>query len=170
MLLLQLLILVCLSVIFYQDMHYRAVYWVCFPILTILLLGAKYKFSGVHDALTDAMYGLAFFGVQLFLLWVYFAVKNKKPVNITKHYLGLGDILFLIAVAFYLSPLNYIVFYILSLLVVLIYTLIKRAFIKEDSPYIPLAGLQAVILGVVVVFSIFKPGMTFYNDGWIYGI
>lgn len=170
MLLLQLLILICLSVIFYQDMQYRAVYWICFPILAVLLFFVKYKFSGMAESLTDAIYGLSFFAVQLFLLWVYFAVKNRKPVNITKHYLGIGDILFLMAAAFYLSPVNYVVFYILSLIVILMYTLIKRFFIKEDSPYIPLAGLQAVILGLVLVFSIFKPGIVFYNDNWIYGI
>lgn len=170
MFLLQLLILICLSVIFYQDIQYRAVYWICFPILTVLLFTAKYKFTGFSDSLTDAIYGLTFFGTQLLFLWGYFVVKNKKLVNITKHYLGLGDILFLIAVAFYLSPLSYVVFYILSLIVVLIYTLIRQFLIKEDSPYIPLAGLQALIFGLIVIFSMFKPDMKFYNDGWLYGI
>lgn len=170
MLLLQLFILACLSIICYQDMRYRAVYWICFPVLCTMLFFLKENHSGIKDSLMDTAYGMLFFGAQLLLLWVYFSLKNKKVVNITSRYLGLGDILFLIAITFYLSPVNYILFYVASLILVLIYTLTRQLFIKKDNPEIPLAGLQALLLGFCLVFSIVQPGLKLYTDVWIYGI
>lgn len=170
MLLLQLLVLVCLGSICYQDIRYRAVYWVCFPILSILLFYLKQDHTGIKDALIESGYTFLFFGIQLLLLWTYFSFKHRKPVNITTNYLGLGDILFLIAIAFYLSPVNYIIFYVASLIIVLIYTLIQRVLSQKDNTEIPLAGLQALLLGLILIFSIVKPSLRLYNDAWIYGL
>lgn len=169
MILLQLFILGCLGLICYQDMRYRAVYWICFPMLSVLFLFLKQNYVGIGDSLMDTGYSLLFFGVQLFLLWAYFALKNKKPVDLTKDYLGLGDILFLLAIAFYLSPVNYVLFYVASLIVVLIYTLVQQSILKKENLQIPLAGLQALMLGIVLIISIVHPGLKLYSDFWIYG-
>jgi len=169
MLLLQLLIFISLGLICYQDMRYRAVYWICFPVLSVLLFFLKKEYAGFSIALTESCYGLLFIGAQVFLLWLYFSMKNKRLVNITRNYLGLGDILFLLAIAFYLSPVNYILFYVGSLIIVLLYTLTQHVLLKKVNPEIPLAGLQALILGVVLIFSIINPSLKLYTDSWIYG-
>jgi len=169
MLLIQFLILGCLGLICYQDMRYRAVYWVCFPILSLLLLFQKQWHVGIIDSLIDAGYGLLFFAVQLFLLWVYFAIKNKKPVDITKEYLGLGDVLFLLALTFYFSPVNYVLFYIGSLIIVLIYALFQQLWLKRDNFQIPLAGLQALLFSIIFILSFVNPNLKLYSDFWIYG-
>lgn len=170
MLLLQLFIMICLGLICYQDMRYRAVYWICFPVLSILLLLFKYQYSGLYNALTESGYGFLFVAAQLLLLWLYFSVKNKKFINITRIYLGLGDILFLIAITFYLSPINYVLFYIGSLIVVLLYALTRQVLLKQGSQEIPLAGLQALLLCFVLIFSLINPSFKLYTDSWIYGL
>ena len=167
MILLQILILVFLAFICYQDLLYRAVYWWCFPILAILMLMLKYHVSGMRQTLTDAGYGLLFLIAQLFILWIYFSAKHKKIISITDNYLGWGDVLFLIAIPFYLSPVNYVLFYIVSLILVLLYAL-TTAKIVTNNKHIPLAGLQAALLGIVMIIDYVTPGLTLYDDGWLY--
>lgn len=165
-----LIVLVCVGLICYQDMKYRAVYWVCFPILSVLLFFLKQDHMEISVVLTDVAIASLFFGTQLFLVWAYLSIKNKQLVNITANYLGLGDILFLMAITFYLSPVNYIFFYVGSLVVVLIYTLITRFFKKNTNQEIPLAGLQALMLGCLLALSMLYPGLKLYSDSWIYGL
>ena len=124
----------------------------------------------MYDLLTESVYDFLFIGIQLLLLWLYFSMKNKRFINITHQYLGLGDILFLMAITFYLSPVNYVLFYIGSLIVVLLYTLTQQVLLKKVNPQIPLAGLQALLLCFILVFSLINPSFKLYTDSWIYGI
>jgi Flp pilus assembly protein protease CpaA len=169
MLLLSLFTLVCLGFICYQDMRYRAVYWICFPVLAVSLFLLKQQKAEWEESLTQTALGSLFFGIQLLVLWIYFSIKNKRFVNVTLNYLGLGDILFLFAIAFYLSPVNYILFYVGSLVIVLLYTLAQRILQKKASQEIPLAGLQALLLSLLMVLSLVKPSLKPYTDSWIYG-
>ncbi len=166
---LQVIVLLCLILIGYQDLRYRAVYWICFPVLGILLLFLKYIQVGAADSLRDLVFGLSFFALQLLLLWVYFSVKHRKLVNLTEAHLGWGDVLFLAVVPFYLSPVNYVFFYMGSLVLVLVYVAGSKWLTKPANPQIPLAGLQALILGMVLILSIYLPQVKLYNDGWFYG-
>lgn len=88
---------------------------------------------------------------------------------LTSGYLGWGDVLFLLAISFYFSPFNYILFYVLSLLIVLIYTVITGLIDNKGKQLeIPLAGLQALILCMILILSIFYPNVILYDDTWIY--
>lgn len=158
------LIMLSLLYIFYQDLYYCAVYWLCFPVLAILFVLQRQDEIGLITCLKDAGLNLAFAGIQLGLLWAYFAIKNRKPVHILKHYLGLGDVLFLMVIAFYLSPINYILFYIISLIFVLIITLFQQFLLKKRNLQIPLAGLQALLLCLILVFSYIYPQLKLYDD------
>lgn len=164
---LQILILVFLAFICYQDMLYRAVYWWCFPILAVLMVLLKYNTSGIQQTLTDAGYGLLFLMVQIFILWIYFSAKHKKIINITDNYLGWGDVLFLIAIPFYLSPVNYVLFYIVSLILVLLYALATAKLITNNK-HIPLAGLQAALLGIAMIMDYIISNLELYSDNWLY--
>jgi len=169
MFLLQVVMMICLAFICYQDLEYRAVYWWCFPVLAVLMFTLKYKLSGLETTLNHAGYGITFFAFQLSILWAYFSIKNKEFVNLTNDYLGWGDILFLIAIAFYLSPGNYIVFYVASLIVVLLYTLIVMWLSNKDrNPHIPLAGLQAAILAILMLIDYTVPKFMLYDDSWLF--
>lgn len=160
---------ICLAFICYQDLAYRAVYWWCFPVLAILMASLKYNLSGPAETLSHAGYGIAFLTFQLAILWIWFSIKNKALINLTSNYLGWGDILFLVAIAFYLSPVNYIVFYVISLIIVLLYTLITGLFSnKQNHSHIPLAGLQAALLGLLMLVDYISPKFTLYDDNWLF--
>lgn len=160
--------LACLVFIWWQDLRYRAVYWVCFPILAVLLFMLKYKYTGLNPILVDAGYATSFLLTQLFVLWIYFSIKNKRIVNLTENYLGWGDILFLISIVFYLSPVNYVFFYVLSLILVLLYVIIKAGLASKEDKHIPLAGLQAALLAIAMSIDWFTNYITLYKDDWLY--
>jgi len=114
--------------------------------------------------LYDCFYNLIFLFAQLLLISVYFSVKEKKIVIITKDYLGIGDILFLICLAFFFSPLNFMAFYFGSLFIILVGVLLYMLLKKQVKPQLPLAGLQAILLMSLIItnsiFNLFK----FYED------
>ncbi|WP_208112289.1 hypothetical protein [Pedobacter metabolipauper] len=149
-------------------MIYRAVYWVCFPLLAVVFVILKYRLTDTQQTVSDAAYCISFLLVQLFILWIYFLIKHKKPVNIANGYLGWGDILFLLTAAFYLSPVNYVIYYILSLILVLTYVVLKTSLSKKTDKHIPLAGLQAAILALFLIIDYISPKLTLYADNWIY--
>jgi len=168
MLIAEILALMCLLFIGYQDLRYRAVYWICFPIVASLFLLIKTDKIGWYVSMQEAVFGLLFFALQFFLLWIYFSVKEKKRVALTSGYLGWGDVLFLVAVSFYFSPFNYIIFYVLSMVLVLIYAIITRLVQSKKHLEIPLAGLQALMLSILIILTFFYPNLIPYDDTWIY--
>ncbi len=145
--------LIVLGVIVYQDFKYRAVYWICFPVLAVVFCIDKILDSGLQSLLTDSLFSVGFLLLQLLVLWLYFIIKYRKSINLTNGYLGWGDILFLLAVCFYLSPVNYIVFYVVSLVIAIVFALIMRLLSKKDELTIPLAGIQALLFMLVLILE-----------------
>lgn len=156
-------ILLVLCTITYHDFMYRAVYWICFPLLALLFSVYKIKAVGFAGLFTDMMFTGGFLLVQLLVLWLYFYIKYRKSVNLTDGYLGWGDILFLLAVCFYLSPVNYIMFYVVSLIVSISYALIARSLVKNREQTIPLAGIQALLFVFLLIAEKLMQ-LNFYQD------
>lgn len=151
--------------LFYQDLRYRAIYWICFPVLLLLILMAgRFTFSGLENGL----YNCLFLFVQMSVLTIYFSLKRKRWVNITKELLGWGDILFLLSVAFYFSPINYLIFYVSSLTFVLLLTgIFKRYYPARMTRFtIPLAGLQALMFSLLMIFETVNKGIQLNSDNW----
>jgi len=154
---LKIAILVTLSLVLIQDLRTRSVYWIIFPILVISLIALQYfQNPNFHAIWQPILINIGFIVIQLILVSVYFSVKNKRLINITLQYLGLGDILFLFSISFYLSILNFMLFYIVSLITIVIGWLIWQTASSKKDKEIPLAGLQAII------FMLFLTG-----DWWI---
>lgn len=170
MLLIKTLIVIILVMIFVEDMRSRAVHWYWFPLLVVALLFLKsqetnnsWKEIIVNSPLLNA----AFLTAQLILLTLYFSIKEKKLVNITKGLLGWGDILFLLCIAAYASPINFIIYHVLSLVIVLLLWAVYSLLSKKQHQHIPLAGLQACIFAVTILFSWIIPFSLTNDDVWI---
>lgn len=156
-----LLCLICsiLLLVSYQDYKYRAVSWYLFPALAGLFL---MNHNGLWDqALPYFLINLSFVLINLLMLTCLFSLKNHKFANITKDYLGWGDILFLVVMAFVFSPLNYLVFFMVSLISVCILVF----FAPQLKQSIPLAGIQSVLLlAVLIGGKIFR--FDLFSDDW----
>ena len=103
------------------------------------------------------------------LLTIYMSIKNKKIKNIINTYLGIGDVLFFITLTVAFSPVNFIAFYILSLIVTLLFYVFYNAILRNTSSQIPLAGMQSICLIIVLLYSQFLKDFNFYNDDYLVG-
>ncbi|HEX8545800.1 MAG TPA: hypothetical protein VF691_02500 [Cytophagaceae bacterium] len=98
------------------------------------------------------------------ILTLYFSIKEKKMVNITKKYLGWGDVLFLFTLCFLFPLINYLLFYLLTLSVVIARQLIIYLIKKQPSGKIPLAGIQAFILAMLFLSNILSKTKIPFTD------
>lgn len=148
------MVIVLLGMIFIEDLYHRAVHWLLFPLLAIALIAVRYlDHNPLTDITKDTLLNVTFLGIQLLLVTLYFSIKHKRLTNITSGLLGWGDILFVLCLSAYLATGPFIVFYILSLLLVLLSWLIYQALTKIESRQIPLAGLQSLLFALVLIGS-----------------
>ncbi|HSH65967.1 MAG TPA: hypothetical protein VLB84_09255 [Bacteroidia bacterium] len=155
------LIFVSLLVIVFQDFKQRQISWFLIPAAFIgfICKALLHSIPIVHTFLINT----AFILIQLVCLTLYFSLKNKKMLNIVDTYLGLGDVLFLIVICTVFSPVNFILFYLLSMIVTLTGVLIYNVVSTKKTNDIPLAGAMA---GMLLILLISKPGIDLYNDAY----
>ncbi|MEE1945900.1 hypothetical protein VRU48_12335 [Pedobacter sp. KR3-3] len=158
---------IVLLAIAYQDFKFRAVYWWLFVLLMAGLSALMVLESSAGSIGTNLLYNGSFLGVQLLFLTLYFSFKQKKLVNIFADYFGLGDLLFLLSITVYLSFLNYLFFYLFSLLAVILVSIGSRVLSKNSNPKIPLAGEQAILLLVFMVVDLLSSSIDLTNDWWL---
>jgi membrane protein CcdC involved in cytochrome C biogenesis len=92
-------------------------------------------------------------------------MKYKKLVNINDEQIGIGDIAFLITIAFLFSPVNFILFLLLSLTFSLLFVMTSRFILPNKFKTIPLAGLQAVfLLGLLITILLVNKNWNTNND------
>ena len=161
---LQLLLFAVLLVMALQDFKHRAIYAWLFLVL-FGVLGTMKAMGGSWIAMAkDLGYNAAFLGLQILLISIYFSLKERKWVNIFSTYFGLGDLLFLFSLTAYLSFLNYVFFYIISLICCILASLIISVFSKGFKRMIPLAGMQAVVFALWVGLSFLDQKIILTSD------
>ncbi len=74
-------------------------------------------------------------------------------VNLTRRHLGIGDVLFLLCLAFFFSPVNFFLFYLMSLLLICMGTGAYLLLCKPANFSIPLAGLQGFVFILLLLAS-----------------
>lgn len=138
------LIIINLLIFVYQDFKYRAISII--GLLVFFVLAGLDKGDWVYFGIN-----CLFIGIQMLLLSLYFSIKHGKIINITKTYLGIGDIFFFIPLCWLFSPHQFMLFFIISLCLVLIgFILIK--IILNNIETIPLAGgMSIVLIGVLIM-------------------
>lgn len=135
----QLYLFIALLVLcFYQDVRFRGIHWVVFP---LLLIGSFW----INEAWLwiDVLSNVGFLVGSLLALTVYLTLKEGRLVNITKGYFSWGDILFLLALAPLFAFRGYLIFFTfgtcLTLLMHIVASMIKR---QKTIPY---AGYMAIV-------------------------
>jgi len=155
------------GVIFYHDIKYRAVTWIAFPVLLVAgILFNLVEHQQLSILFANVLLNTCFLGIQFLLLWLYFLVKKNR--SSLQSGIGGGDILFLFASCFFFSPLNFLLFYISSLIFSLATFLILSGRInkKRAEVTVPMAGLQSIFLQLFLTINVvFKNSFT--SDSWI---
>ena len=152
-----LLIIVLCLFIFYQDLKYRAVIWVSFLLLFIVLFSHSLIKIRISEIVFDRIL------INLFILLIvssgivlYFSLKGDKIKNIMSKKIGLGDVFFLLAITTYFTPFTYCFFIIFGSFISIISKIIYDFIMKEKSLNIPFAGNLALILAIFVLLNDFK--------------
>jgi hypothetical protein len=171
LLIVDLLLLICLGIIVFQDFKQREISWLLIPTLFAAFVGKALLVIGINSTLiTNTFLNVGFVLIQLVMLTLYMSIKNKKLVSIVNTYLGIGDILFFIVLCVAFSPLNYIVFYLASTILTLIGFLFYNIISKKATSEIPLAGAMAAVLLILMIVNKIKPQLNFYHDDYLLNI
>jgi len=143
--------IVLFGVTAYQDFKDRAISWYL-PLL-ILLLGLVSAFVNETILWIDYLASLSFLVLQIAGLYVYLAIKKKSiKINLTGEFLGLGDLLFFVAMIPYFSFKEYVVLLITGMALSLLAQKIVQIFYRSDS--IPLAGWLSIFYGIYMLITV----------------
>jgi len=143
----QYIIAIIFLLIFIQDLKYRGVHWILFP---VLLSGCVY-YSLEVISMSQILQNLSFLLVLLSSLTIYLSIKEGRMVNITNGYFSWGDILFLIVII-PLFPFHlYMLFFIVGTVLTLVFHLFASIIsIQKTLPY---AGYMSLIGMVYLLFE-----------------
>jgi len=152
--LLFLIIVILLFSIAYMDLKERSVYLYLFAGLFAAVFIYTLQQSGWFVALQQLLFnaGIVLL-ITLFLLLFYF-IKGKRSGEVINKKLGVGDIVFWISITPLCSTLNFLLFFIASLMVTLL--LVACRLIYDQSGVartIPLAGYQSIVLALVLLVN-----------------
>lgn len=156
------LILTCLTLgcILWQDLKYRAVSWLLFPIAFFSL--------GVYYLLIDHLTWLNMLPNMLFLtatiggVFLYFQIKKISFKAVLQEYIALGDLLFFIGLAITMTFPVFPIFFITTLILSLLTGLL---FFRGNT--IPLAGLQALFTILFLIPTHVYPQLINLETVWL---
>lgn len=168
-LLIDIFLVILLSVVVVQDLKHREISWLLIPFLLCSFLAKGICLISSQQLIAYTLYNVGFIAIQLLVLTAYMSVKNKKLTNIVNSYLGLGDVLFFIVICVAFSPVNFIFFYVLSLLFTLGGFIAYNFVVKKAKKEIPLAGAMAMVMITLILINQWMKQFNFYNDDYITG-
>lgn len=144
-------IIVILGIITYQDIRYRKIYWVFFPILSLLWAYINVVDNGLIPTFINTALNLLLVVLQFSLLIFLLHISGNGIRENIEKMIGWGDFLFIICLCFGF-PFDDFIFIMISgllfsLLIWLLYSLIKR----NQSKEIPLCGLMALFVCFILI-------------------
>lgn len=127
----------------YEDFKHRAIsVWALIALLCMAILYSA-NFIALKEIASNSFWIAFFLGVQFGLLELYYFLKRRQIRTVINDMIGVGDILFLFAIAPLFSPVQYILSYVAGL----IFVLIAYAMIKQwIAATIPMAGLYSLYI------------------------
>ena len=158
MLALELLTITGCSIIAFQDIKERAVFWICFPTVALLLASAHISYVGIESFIFSVLSNVILVSCVLLLLFLVTKYLFKKDfLNVS---FGLGDMLFMYAFALGFPTMTFIFLFVGSILFSLVaFTFLK---IQKKVETVPLAGFMGIYLIAVLVLAHFPFSPSLY--------
>ncbi|WP_159025801.1 hypothetical protein [Aquimarina sp. Aq78] len=151
------ILFISFGMMLYQDVKYRHIH-IGLPILVFAV--SMYMNKDVL-ILFDSLKSLLFIGINFISIAAYFSIKQSKIQNPFKQYIGIGDLVFLIAVIPLFSFRNYMLFFISGMILSLIlYAIFQN---KSEQNTIPLAGYLSLYIIIVMIPNLFLSTNIFYD-------
>jgi cytochrome bd-type quinol oxidase subunit 2 len=141
---LKFILIAVLLFVFFQDSKERKVYWFFYPIVGVLVFVMQIIKISIYPALINSGFNLSLVFLIIMSCFVYVKLKLHQPLT---EVLGLGDILFFIAIAFSFSIVSFLFLFVFALLFSLLLHLVLQQ--RQTDKTVPLAGNMALFFGVV---------------------
>ena len=158
--------------IFFQDLKERLVSIWTFPVLFFcFLLSALIQNNGLSEVFPVITGNLLFLSIQFVLVNFYFFIKKKTFVSLINRYIGWGDVFFFLAITPLFSNILFILAYISGLIFSLFLVLLWNI-IFQKTEKIPLAGLLALYINILILFFWIIPDFDIFNyqNNWLHNI
>lgn len=135
-------LILVLTIVIYQDVRKRTIH--AFLPCMLLIISCVLNFNSKELNFYDTLYNILFVAINILGVILYFSIKRKNFVNPIDKQIGLGDVVFFIAMAPLFNLQHFMLFFIFGLLFSLITHGIFLVF--KDTKTIPLAGYLALFL------------------------
>lgn len=140
-----------------QDFRFRAVHWILFPILLILLVADSLFVTKIDNYLDSITINLLVILLQGLILIGYYKLKGTQFITFIKERIGMGDLLFVVVMAFAFSWSTFLFYYIAGLLFTLITWIVVRNLVRLRTQLVPLAGMLALFMTLLMLADILLP-------------
>lgn len=148
---LKILLIIVLSIIFWQDYKERLVFWLLYPLVGIIGFIIQLRLTETTTAFLNSTINLCLVGTVILILLVYTRLILKQ--SLINNSIGIGDILFFIFLSFCFSVISFFVLFVFSLLFSLsLHVLLKR----KKNETVPLAGYMSLFFIAVYSLTFFK--------------
>jgi len=134
-------LLILFSIVLYQDVKERLVYWFLFPLIGLCCGFLYYSETLAELFIASILINAVFVFLLLFVVYIYSRLKLKTPIF---NSIGLGDILLLFGLAFTFSSVSFIVIFICAI----IFSLVLHMVFKRNNSTVPLAGYMGLFFGL----------------------
>lgn len=132
----------------YQDLKKRQIH----VVLPIVVFIGLYSYNRAYIEISQLLMSLSFVMITILAVTLYFSFKNKRILNPLQEHIGLGDILFFMAVIPMFNFRNYVLFYITGMIFSLVLFLMLP--IKQREQSVPLAGLLSIYSLLLMLYTI----------------
>lgn len=141
--------IIILIAVVYQDFKDRLISAYLLWAAAGLAIGLGLQYCGLQELMINFGSNVAFIALQGLVLYLYF--RFVRGISDIQSVLGLGDILFIVLSAVFFSPVNFVLFYVVSLVITIVGALLMA--LPQRQKTIPLAGFMAAQLVVVMVLQ-----------------
>lgn len=155
---LQILLLLVLSLIAYQDVRERMVHWFLFPIAALCMGFLFLHHSGLEQYSVLVSVNLLLVTTVLSILFVY--TKYLRGMEFLNVSFGLGDMLFFVAFALGFPTVTFLVLFTGSITFSLFIFLLSKK--NKNHENVPLAGLMSFFLIGTYLISSFPSMPSLY--------
>ena len=159
------MVVALLAIVVWQDFKDRSISVWVLALLTVTVL-THTMVLGVFS-MVEIAGNMLFIAVQLGLLNLLVYFYRHHWLMHGEKWIGWGDIVFFAVAACCFSTMNFIVYYVVSLLLVLAVVLAAMAFGRFIRT-IPLAGSQAMLLMVIMMADYANSGRQLYVDSALF--
>ncbi len=145
------LLILCLAYIALQDFKERKVFWFLFP-LAMACFGLMHFTKTANIGVFLYQVGINWLSVSLVILILFLYTRWIAKKAFLNHSLGLGDILFFLALGLGFPPLTFTILFAGAILFSVLIFISLKSRLKWQT--VPLAGLMSTYIIFIISYSL----------------